>query len=220
MELALLLPVGWTRLRRLRRAARHLPPVRPLREAVQRMGSSTVRLRSESRPRRRPGSRQAASPSGAAPGVCRVRAGPALSSARPASLTRTRRAGSNRVVRVQRITKEQLKERFDRGDLPTLLDVRLKYPYEHSTLRLPGALRGAAGRAVIAQRAAGHGTWCVYDSDPGEIVSARVARDLFRQGYQVSVLKGGLPDWVAANYPTEPKGSSRAVPAASGSPDA
>ncbi len=108
------------------------------------------------------------------------------------------------VVRVQRITKEQLKERFDRGDVPVLLDARLKYPYEHSTVKLPGALRAAPGTvaSIILPR---DREIVVYDSDAGEIASARVAQELLAKGYQVSVLKGGLPDWVAANYPTEPK---------------
>ncbi len=122
-------------------------------------------------------------------------------------------------MRVQRITKEQLKERLDRGDVPTILDVRLKYPYEHSALRLPGAIRvppDAVGSVDILRDK----DVVVYDSDPGEIVSARIAGDLLRKGYRVSVLKGGLPDWLAANLPAEPKGSSRAEPAASGSPDA
>jgi 3-mercaptopyruvate sulfurtransferase SseA len=114
-------------------------------------------------------------------------------------------------VRVQRITKEQLKERFDRGDVPTLLDVRLKYPYEHSTVRLPGALR-AAPNAVGSLSIPRDKEIVVYDSDPGEIVSARVAHSLLRKGYQVSVLKGGLPDWVTANYPTETKEAPRAAP--------
>src|SRR5262245_26322054 len=44
---------------------------------------------------------------------------------------------------VPRITKEDLKARLDADPAaaPTLLDVRLKYPYEHSTLKLPGAIR-------------------------------------------------------------------------------
>ena len=45
---------------------------------------------------------------------------------------------------VPRITKEDLKARLESQDaatLPIILDVRLKYPYEHSTLLLPGAIR-------------------------------------------------------------------------------
>ena len=44
---------------------------------------------------------------------------------------------------VPRITKEDLKARLegDPATLPVILDARLKYPYEHSTLTLPGAVR-------------------------------------------------------------------------------
>ena len=63
---------------------------------------------------------------------------------------------------VPRISKEELKERLELADasVPVVLDVRLKYPYEHSTIRLPGALRMAAdsvdagrlprGREIVA----------------------------------------------------------------------
>ena len=47
----------------------------------------------------------------------------------------------NRAVPVPRITKEALKQRLEVSGGPLLLDVRLKYPYEHSTVKLPGALR-------------------------------------------------------------------------------
>jgi phage shock protein E len=107
-------------------------------------------------------------------------------------------------VRFQRITKEELKERLDRGDAPVLLDVRLKYPYEHSTVRLPGALRVMPDE-VASVRLPPDREVVVYDSDQGDIVGARVAQDLVRKGHRVRVLKGGLPDWVTANYPTEPK---------------
>ena len=48
---------------------------------------------------------------------------------------------------VLRISKEELKRRLDASPdtRPVVLDVRLKYPYEHSTLTLPGALRMAPG---------------------------------------------------------------------------
>ena len=42
---------------------------------------------------------------------------------------------------IERITKEQLKARLDSGEPVTILDVRLKYAYEHSTVKLPGAIR-------------------------------------------------------------------------------
>ena len=117
---------------------------------------------------------------------------------------------------VQRISKEQLKERLDRGDVPTLLDVRLKYAFEHSTVKLPGALRvppNAVGSASIPRNK----EVVAYDSDPGELVSTRVAGELIRKGYQVSVLKGGVAEWLAANYPIETKEAPRSAPPEPGS---
>lgn len=106
---------------------------------------------------------------------------------------------------VPRITRDDLKARLDHVDpaaRPLLLDVRLKYPYEHSTMRLPGAIRVADAdlrqlprdRDIVA-----------YDSDPDELVSSRVAGDLIRAGYRVSALKGGIVEWLAGNLPTETK---------------
>jgi 3-mercaptopyruvate sulfurtransferase SseA len=52
----------------------------------------------------------------------------------------------------------------------------------------------------------------VYDSDPNEITGVEVAAGLAAAGFRVHVLKGGLPEWVAANLPTETKDAVRAVP--------
>ena len=57
----------------------------------------------------------------------------------------------------------------------------------------------------------------IYDSDPNELVSTRVASQLLRQGYKVTVLKGGVPEWLAANYPIETKEAPRATPPEPGS---
>lgn len=84
-----------------------------------------------------------------------------------------------------------------------LVDARLKYPYEHSTVRLPGALRYLAGDPVPAlprEREV-----VVYDSDPNELASSPIAAELIRQGYRASALKGGIGEWLAANLPTETK---------------
>ena len=114
---------------------------------------------------------------------------------------------------VSRITKEDLKQRLD-GDQsarPALADVRLKYAWDHSTLKLPGAVRldpknpQAAGLAKDRDLV-------LYDSDPNEITSVRVAAGLASSGYRVQVLKGGLPEWISANLPTETKDAVRAIP--------
>jgi rhodanese-related sulfurtransferase len=106
---------------------------------------------------------------------------------------------------VPRITKEELKQRLDTPDTaPLLVDVRLKYPYEHSSVRLPGARRltedELAGAALPKDR-----DIVVYDSDPDEVVSARVAADLIGRGFTAAALQGGIAAWMGASLPTEPK---------------
>jgi len=102
-----------------------------------------------------------------------------------------------------RITKEDLKQQLDGATPPVVVDARLKYPYEHSTVRLPGAIRylpDGPPPSLPRDR-----DIVVYDSDPNELASSRVAAVLIRQGYRASTLKGGIVDWLAANLPTETK---------------
>jgi rhodanese-related sulfurtransferase len=113
-------------------------------------------------------------------------------------------------VPVPRISKEELKERLDTGSAPVLVDARLKYPYEHSTLRLPGAIRYAGeGPTPALPR---DRDIVIYDSDPNELASTHVAAQLIRQGYRAVALKGGIADWIAANLPTETKDAPRQAP--------
>ena len=53
-------------------------------------------------------------------------------------------------VPVPRISREDLKQRLDSGAPVVLVDARLKYPYEHSTVKLPGAVRVLAGSPLPA----------------------------------------------------------------------
>ena len=108
---------------------------------------------------------------------------------------------------VPRITKEELKQRIDGAASPVLVDARLKYPYEHSTVRLPGAVRYTGDGpppALPRDR-----DIVIYDSDPNELASTRVAAQLIRQGYRAVALKGGIAEWLAANLPTETKDAPR-----------
>ena len=84
-----------------------------------------------------------------------------------------------------------------------LIDARLKYPYEHSTVKLPGAIRftGDGPPPPLGRDQ----DIVVYDSDPHELASSRVAGQLIRLGYRASSLKGGIADWMSANLPTETK---------------
>jgi rhodanese-related sulfurtransferase len=113
-------------------------------------------------------------------------------------------------VPVPRITKEDLKQQIDGGSSPVLVDARLKYPYEHSTVRLPGAIRFTGDGPVPSiprDRLV-----VVYDSDPNELASSHVAALLIRQGYKASALKGGIVDWLTANLPTETKEAPKQAP--------
>ena len=117
---------------------------------------------------------------------------------------------------VPRISKEDLKQRLETGNPPTIVDVRLKYPYEHSTVKLPGALRVTPmsfdPSAVPREREV-----VAYDSDPDELVSSRIVAELLRHGYHASALKGGINEWIAANYPIETKEAPRQAPPEPGS---
>jgi rhodanese-related sulfurtransferase len=130
---------------------------------------------------------------------------------------------------VSRISKEDLKLRLDGDEAgrPVLADVRRKYAWDHSTLKLPGAIR-LDPKAPSTAGLAKDGDLVVYCSDPDEITSVEVAAGLASAGFRVAVLKGGLPEWVAANLPAETKDAVRALPppappappAAAGQPDA
>jgi rhodanese-related sulfurtransferase len=114
---------------------------------------------------------------------------------------------------VSRITKEDLKQRLDGDETrrPALVDVRRKYAWDHSTLKLPGAVR-LDPRAPDPAALSKDRDIVLYDSDPDEITSAGVASGLAASGFRVHVLKGGLPEWVTANLPAETKEAVRAVP--------
>ena len=110
---------------------------------------------------------------------------------------------------VPRISKEDLKQRLESGAPPVIVDARLKYPYEHSTVKLPGALRLMPGTPPSIPR---DRDIVVYDSDPNELASSHVAAELIRQGYRVSTLKGGIVEWLTANLPTEAKEAPKQAP--------
>lgn len=126
-------------------------------------------------------------------------------------MTRFERHGQNTAVPVPRISREDLKAKLDSADLaarPVVLDVRLKYPYEHSTMKLPGALRMSETEKPTLPR---DREIVAYDSDPDELVSSRVVGELIRAGYRASALKGGIVEWIDAKFPTETKDAPKAA---------
>jgi rhodanese-related sulfurtransferase len=120
---------------------------------------------------------------------------------------------------VPRITKEELKARLEDAApdaAPVLIDVRLKYPFEHSTLKLPKAVRVLPERPDFTTLPKTRDI-VAYDSDPEEIVSAEVTALLIRQGYRAAALKGGIAEWITAKYPTESKPAPQSAPPTPGS---
>jgi rhodanese-related sulfurtransferase len=117
-------------------------------------------------------------------------------------------------VAVPRISKEDLKQQLDSGSAPVIVDARLKYPYEHSTVRLPGAVRYAGDNAE--PEFPRDKTIVVYDSDPNELASSHVAARLIQRGFSAVALKGGIVDWLAANLPIETKPAPQQAPPAPG----
>jgi rhodanese-related sulfurtransferase len=113
-------------------------------------------------------------------------------------------------VPVPRISKEDLKQRLDSGAAVVIVDARLKYPYEHSTVKLPGAVRVVGDGPLPALPR--DREIVVYDSDPNELASTGVAAALIRQGYRAAALKGGISEWLSANLPTETKDAPRQAP--------
>lgn len=117
---------------------------------------------------------------------------------------------------VPRISKEDLKQRLDAGAAPVIVDVRLKYPYEHSTIKLPGAIR-LHPKAFDPTSLPRDRDIVLYDSDPDEIVSAPLVAELIRRGYRAAALKGGINDWITAKLPIDTKEAPQAAPPAPGS---
>lgn len=118
---------------------------------------------------------------------------------------------------VPRISRETLSERLEAGGdhAPVVVDVRLKYPYEHSTVRLPDAIRLDPPDFDLSSLPRDREI-VVYDSDPEEVVGARVAAALIREGCRASVLEGGIVEWLAAKLPTDAKDAPKQRPPAAG----
>jgi rhodanese-related sulfurtransferase len=123
---------------------------------------------------------------------------------------------------VPRITRDDLKRRLEPAadgsvdgtpaTSPVIVDVRLKYPYEHSTITLPGAIRMAPG-ASEGNLLPRDRDIVLYDSDPEELVAESAAQALIRSGFRVLVLEGGIGGWAAAKFATDRKSAPQlAVP--------
>ena len=101
------------------------------------------------------------------------------------------------------ITVKELKERMDRGEAPTLIDVR--EPHEHNICNIPGAILIPQGQLV--QR--------LSEFDPAKEVvvhckmggrSGRAVEMMKAKGFtNARNLTGGVLAWVSEIDPTQPK---------------
>jgi len=124
---------------------------------------------------------------------------------------------NNMIMGVPQISKEELKAQLDAddGSGPIVVDVRLKYPYEHSTVKIPGAIRLAPQKINLSKLPTDRNI-VVYDSDPEDIVSESVVAVLNKRGYRASSLTGGILEWMTAKLPTEGKHAPKQAPPKAG----
>jgi rhodanese-related sulfurtransferase len=112
---------------------------------------------------------------------------------------------------VPRISSDELKRRMDdAATAPLIVDVRLKYPYEHSTVILPGALRSGPGTIDVALLSRDRDI-VLYDSDPHEFVAELAAAELIAAGYRACALQGGIGAWMAAKLPIDRKAAPQLI---------
>jgi len=112
-----------------------------------------------------------------------------------------------RSLRIARITPHELKERMDRGESLSLVDLR--NAIEQSEGRIPGSIeispRVLTEDQVDSIIAPLVGTEIIlYCTCPNEVTSARVALQLKRHGIaHVRPLEGGFPLWRELGFPVE-----------------
>ena len=102
-----------------------------------------------------------------------------------------------------RITRDEVKARLDAGTPLVFVDARLKYPFEHSTLRIADSLR-VLGDDPLPPIPPGAEV-VVYDSDPNELAASHVTARFIRAGVRAAALEGGIVEWLAGNLPVDTK---------------
>ncbi len=108
-----------------------------------------------------------------------------------------------KLLRLARITVEELRRLIEGGQPPTIVDVRTTRSF--AVQHIPGALRMTLDE-VDPQLAAlpRDGEIVLYCTCPNEASAARVARVLMDRGFtRVRPLEGGLDSWIAAGLPVD-----------------
>jgi membrane protein DedA with SNARE-associated domain/rhodanese-related sulfurtransferase len=109
-----------------------------------------------------------------------------------------------RKLRMARVSVEELSAMLERGERPTILDVR-SHASQASNGRIPGArtvsneMREQELQSLVAE-----GEVIVYCACPNEASAALIAKKLLALGYtRVRPLKGGIDAWIAAGLAIE-----------------
>ena len=115
---------------------------------------------------------------------------------------------------VPMVTKEELRTMLGKPDF-VIFDVRLGSDYFSSDLKIKGAVRPDQSALIwhTSTRYPSENTFVLYCASPNEEQSVRNAKQLIKGdkdlGHEactnVYVLKGGWPEWLKADYPTEKK---------------
>ena len=108
------------------------------------------------------------------------------------------------VVNIRIIGKEELKNKLDKGEDFTLIDVLepSQYSKVHITRAINIPLQELGSRHKELDQKKEVVTYC-YGSECGASKSA--ARVLAEQGFKVSAYEGGIREWVLSEMPTEGK---------------
>jgi len=111
----------------------------------------------------------------------------------------------NAVLRLPRITVEELRELIGKEAAPLIVDVRSALGREHDRRCLPGALEMSLDEISSKFGEFPEDREIVfYCACPNEASAALAARKLMDRGYtRVRPLRGGLDAWVAAGYDIE-----------------
>jgi rhodanese-related sulfurtransferase len=106
-----------------------------------------------------------------------------------------------------RITVDELHQKLEAGETPTILDLRSREEVERNPLLIRGALHMTLEELQLRQQEIPRDRDIIlYCSCPNEVSSARMALLLHRNGIQrVRPLLGGIDAWRERNYPTEPR---------------
>jgi rhodanese-related sulfurtransferase len=115
----------------------------------------------------------------------------------------------HKMLRVARITAQELRNLIDGGKKPVVVDVRSPVSRSDDPRIIPGALlMDIAGVEGSLEQLPVEREIVFYCSCPNEASAAYVAKRLMDLGYtRVRPLHGGLDAWIAAGYAVEKRGA-------------